>query len=194
MGEDIALALSQRAGLTGLADWLDSATRAGLLRSVDPQLKVVQDLGLFQRRIRIQENLVTVAAIGEQATHSIEVPAGEAWRIHWIKILQSDSAGLDYGVFISRLAPVNEFIRIVHRTLPNDEDQSLYPGRQITILQNNNDYSHPEPLEVFGGDTVRVTSDPFATAGRTSRFGIRYELIPPALDFLPGPEWTGAAI
>lgn len=194
MGESIKRNLSQRAGLKELANWLESAVRDTLLTKISDVLVVIQDLRPFQRRIRSQENLVTVASIGQQAVHSIEVPAGEAWRIHWIKVIQGDSAGLDYALFVTRVSPVNESIRIVHRSLPNDLDQNLFPGRQITIANNNNDYSHPEPLEVFAGDTVRVISDPFATAGRTSRMGIRYELIPPQLDFLAGPEWTGSLI
>ena len=194
MGESISSQLSQSAGLTGLANWLDSGFRTPILEKFEPGLRIVQSLRPFQRRFRIQENQVGVAVAGNQATHSVEVPVNEGWRIHWIKVFQSDSVGVDYSLFVTRLSPINEVIRIVHWTIPNNEAHNFYPGRQITIVQNNSDYTHPAPLEVFTGDTVRVTSDPFTTAGRISRVAIRYELIPSALDFEAGPEWTGAEI
>ncbi len=194
MGESIKRNLSQRAGLKELANWLEASFRDSLLTKVSDELVVTEDLREFQRRIRIQENQVGVTVIGNSATHSVQVPIDEAWRIHWIKILHTDSVDLDYSLFVTRSSPVNEVITLVHVELPNNQDQSLYPGQQITVAANNDDYSHPEPLEVFAGDTVRVTSDAFATAGRISRLGIRYELIPPALDFKAGPEWIGAEI
>jgi len=193
MGESIKRNLSQRAGLKELANWLDSSFRDTLLTKVSDQLVITQDLRPFQRLIRFRSDAISSIDIGEHPEHVIVVPVGEAWRVWWISIDHSNSVPVDYTVRLE-VSSTSERIDLLRKNVQINRPQSLFPGQQITIAATFNDYTHPEVLEVFANDEITVFSEPFSANARASLAGIRYELIPPALDFQLGEQWTGTVV
>ncbi len=184
MGESIKRNLTPTVGQNSLQKWLASPELASPVVRQSTELRVTQDLFLFQQTFRYWEDAQQLGGVETETVFSVVVPNDECWLMDWFWVEHDSAAGS--RIWEIRQLHTNILSRqaiIARRPINPGQPAPLIGAQALTPAADTDSSVYPtEPVILLPLDAIEIHNVEGMIAGEVGRISTRYKKIPVPLE------------